>query len=281
MRLKEELSKSAKFSDTEKIIANYILEHPEQIEYLSTRQLAELTFTSPATVVRLCKKVGTKGFPDFKLKYLNENCLLPQCEEIPRKDPITDKDTISSIAKKIASLERDAIIETKCALDIKQLERVYNLIENANSVDFYAFDNNLKLAQITCVYFMYTGKNVSIGNSDDSQYLQAINSSPDNVAIIISRTGSNKKLMNIAKVLKKKNIKIIVLTNSKEAPLVKYADEHLLTCCEEAFLDLGSAVFTVSVKYILDVLFGILVSKNYSKTLKITEVYDSIYKEVK
>ena len=48
-----ELKRMNKLTSTEQGIVNYILTNPEELEKISSRQLAELTYTSPATVVRI------------------------------------------------------------------------------------------------------------------------------------------------------------------------------------------------------------------------------------
>lgn len=52
----------------EQYIVNYILKNPSIVFDSTANELAKLTFTSSSTIVRLCKKLGTKGYPDFQLK---------------------------------------------------------------------------------------------------------------------------------------------------------------------------------------------------------------------
>ena len=39
---------------------------------MSSVELAEVSFTSKATVVRLCKKLGLSGYQEFRLKLVEE-----------------------------------------------------------------------------------------------------------------------------------------------------------------------------------------------------------------
>ena len=55
------------FSASEKVIAQYILNNTEEVLNLSTVKLAQKTYTSPATIVRLCQKLNYKGYNDFKM----------------------------------------------------------------------------------------------------------------------------------------------------------------------------------------------------------------------
>lgn len=55
------------FSARERKVADYILDKPEKVKELNTYEIAEKTRTSQATVVRFAKRIGYKGFPDFKI----------------------------------------------------------------------------------------------------------------------------------------------------------------------------------------------------------------------
>ena len=55
------------YTSTEKIIAQYILEHYSDILNDSAQQLGEKTQTSAAAVIRFSKKLGYKGFSEFKI----------------------------------------------------------------------------------------------------------------------------------------------------------------------------------------------------------------------
>ena len=61
------------FSHSEKEIAHYILNEGEKVLNLSIKELAKKTYTSPATIVRLCHKLGLEGYGDFKIKYSKDS----------------------------------------------------------------------------------------------------------------------------------------------------------------------------------------------------------------
>ena len=66
MLIVDKLALQEGLSEGEKTLARYILAHGMEIAKYSTRSLAEVTYTSPPTVLRLCKKLGFTGFDDFK-----------------------------------------------------------------------------------------------------------------------------------------------------------------------------------------------------------------------
>ena len=54
------------FSKSDKRIADYLLEHPGAVDAETASSIAEKVGTSPATVVRFCRKLGFKGLTDMK-----------------------------------------------------------------------------------------------------------------------------------------------------------------------------------------------------------------------
>lgn len=72
MLISNKLESMDSLSKSEEVIANYVLNEKENIENLSTKDLANATYTSPSTVVRLSQKLGFSGWNELKEKYLEE-----------------------------------------------------------------------------------------------------------------------------------------------------------------------------------------------------------------
>ena len=271
-----ELKRMNKLTSTEQGIVNYILTNPEELEKISSRQLAELTYTSPATVVRICQKLGFSGYSEFKIKYLQEVNQTPMMDQINRTNPITSEDSLHRIVNKVAALEITAIEQTKKGIDLDQLNRVSELLNQATCIDFYAFDNNLHLAKNACSHFLYAGKQAIIHDSSNAQFMQAFASVEGHVAIIISRTGENPMLYRIATILCEKKIPLLVLTESRHSSLAKISTEHLYLYNVHRFTDMGTILFQTSVQYLFDLLFAILFSRNFENSVKQNEMYEEI-----
>ena len=271
-----ELKRMNKLTSTEQGIVNYILTNPEELEKISSRQLAELTYTSPATVVRICQKLGFSGYSEFKIKYLQEVYQTPRMDQINRTNPITSEDSLHRIVNKVAALEITAIEQTKKGIDLDQLNRVSELLNQAMCIDFYAFDNNLHLAKNACSHFLYAGKQAIIHDSSNAQFMQAFASVEGHVAIIISRTGENPMLYRIATILCEKKIPLLVLTESRHSSLAKISTEHLYLYNVHRFTDMGTILFQTSVQYLFDLLFAILFSRNFENSVKQNEMYEEI-----
>ncbi len=265
MRLLKAMQEKERFSCTEETIVQYILAHPAQIAEMTTRELAEKTYTSPAGIFRLCQKLGLKGYNEFKIKFTSEiNRTLPCGSHIMRR-PITDKDTTSDIVRKIAQLEVEAIEETKNEMDHQQLERVAALLDKAKVIDIYAYDQNYALAQMAVYNFLQIQRMAVAHNSLNSQLSAALCSDKSHVAFIISRSGMNQRLTRTAHILKKNGVPMILLSTSSQTELANLCSEFLYVANSIDYLDLGGNIFSVGVRYYFDVLISMLLAHHFQE----------------
>ncbi len=273
MKLLKIMQEAERYSPTEQYVIDYMMKEPEELASLSIRELAERTYTSPAAVFRLCRKFGLKGYNEFKIQFLSEMGRA-------RKEgdgtaflhrPITDKDSISDIVRKMAAIEIEAIEETKNELDLQQMERIAVGIEKAAVVDIYAYDQNYAIAETAVYNLLQVKQNAVAHNAMNSQFSQALISDKTHLAFIISRSGQNQRLMRIAKILHHRKVPTVLFTCDREAPLVPLCDEFIYMANTLDYLDCGGMVFSVAVRYCFDVIFGLLLSRRYRE---IEEFYD-------
>ena len=99
-------------TEHERDICNYILEHPEKVESISSRELGHATFTSAASVTRLCQKLGMKGFPEFKIQFVRE-LQSGQMEESQEKVTISERENVVTIVRKATCVQQQAIEQKK------------------------------------------------------------------------------------------------------------------------------------------------------------------------
>lgn len=65
MLLKEQM-KAYPFSHNERVIIDYILDKQINIKDYSVKMIADATFTSPSTLIRISKKLGFQGWVNLK-----------------------------------------------------------------------------------------------------------------------------------------------------------------------------------------------------------------------
>jgi DNA-binding MurR/RpiR family transcriptional regulator len=277
MRLLRAMHENERFSTTEQTVIKYILAHPSDMAELSIRELAEHTFTSAAAIFRLCQKLGLKGYNEFKIKFISEmNRVAPGDGTIIER-PITGRDAPADIVRKMAALEIEAIEETKNELDLDQLLRIVGWLEQAEVIDIYAYDQNFSLAQMAAYNWMQLGRIVNVHAAMNSQYMQALHADQHHLAIIISRTGENKRLIAVEKILRERGVHTVLFTSSCESTLAQYCDEFLYVANTVEYLDLGGMLFSVGMRYYSDLLFSLLLSRDYKRLEKSYDHFEDIF----
>ncbi|MFW6389957.1 MAG: MurR/RpiR family transcriptional regulator, partial [Halanaerobiales bacterium] len=109
---------------SEKKVADFILNQPEEIIYLSVSELAKNCQVSDSTIIRFCKDVGFNGYQEFKLM-LAQDLVIP-VENI--NETITVDDNLKTIISKLAYINKKAIEETMDILNISELDHAINSI---------------------------------------------------------------------------------------------------------------------------------------------------------
>ena len=72
MGLLSQLEQKQNFTKAEGSIADYILEHSEEVAALSIGELAQRTFSSNAAIIRMCRKLGVAGYKNFRIEFASE-----------------------------------------------------------------------------------------------------------------------------------------------------------------------------------------------------------------
>lgn len=89
------------FSDSEALIIQFILNRGMDIKNMTTKEIAEATFTSPSLLVRIAKKMGYAGWNQFKKAFLEELEYMYASQDIDASIPFLISDDISVISNNI------------------------------------------------------------------------------------------------------------------------------------------------------------------------------------
>lgn len=274
MTLLREMRTNVNLTEREQGIKKYILAHPEQISVMSSRKLGEATFTSAASITRFCQKLGCKGYPDFKVRFLSE--IQSDTYILEEEISVSETETVLTLMQKVTNMEKRALEATRSELSLEQLMRIGKMLHKAKYIDFYAYDVNIHIARYGCSQFSHAGKIANAYTETNVQMLHALVKNEKHLAILISHTGENAKLVEIAKTLKRNHTKIIVIASGKNQTLTYYGDEFLYAATSKGISEFWSAVFSTSAKYLLDLLFGLEFSYRYEENMKLNQTYEQI-----
>lgn len=259
-------------TETEKLLANYILENQEQVAGMSLDELAKVSFSSISTIHRLCKKIRLTGFKEFKIKFVEElYSKMNKPENIDINFPFKKDDTQFQIAINIKQLYIDTLTNTFSFFNSEQLEDAVDLIYNAEIVDVYAVTNNIQTALNFQDKMQSIGRYVNVSLIPMNQVYRAAASNNKNkqVAIILSYSGKTPEIKEIALVLKRKEIETLVICSAQENYLTKLFKYHIFVSSKENLKKKISHYSShIATQYVLDVIFSCIFNKDYEKNME-------------
>lgn len=113
LRLRErELSASP----AERNVIAYVSAHPHEVVGLSVRGLADVTFSSPSSILRFCKRLGFAGYKEFQRELIAELALLGDKKDVALED-ISMDDSVERIVGKVMKSNVRTIEATARTLD--------------------------------------------------------------------------------------------------------------------------------------------------------------------
>ena len=228
----------------EKYLVDYIINNQEDILKKNINELAKLSYTSSATISRLCKKLGFNGYKEFKYQYAAEYSHLLELKNDFKIEPFSSESSIDDALNKIELLHKRAIEYTKSLLDKQVIERIYQLIKNAKYIEIYGTGINFSLAEIYSLNFEEEGVISKAYNSLNPMHLQYLRQRKpnDTVCIYLTHTGQNMEMLKIAKDIRKYHAKSIVICDHKKREICKYCDETIVIMTTQNTTELSNAV---------------------------------------
>lgn len=258
--LVEQLQAKEGFSPSECILADFLLENFRLLAGMSTRQLAKETYTNSAAIVRFSQKLGFGGYTEFKVQFLAEmmeRIRNPQVTDFS----MTDRDTVQSLMDKVTGLEVEALRSTRGMLDAAQFMRALAMLSKAQHIDFYAMDENLNIAQMAASGFLMANKGATVHPAMTMQYLSAAGMQKGHVGFFISRTGENRMLIDIAHLLRLRSVPRLLITSAPSSTLASLADVTFPVATVDTMEKLGPRIFLLGAKYVMDLLFAVLMTR--------------------
>lgn len=132
MSLIDNLSNEKLFTKSEIEVINFIKENPNLVLNMTIGELANQTFSSNTTIIRICKKLGFNGFRDFKIEYLrNIESLKYLNNETDFTLPFQENEPTWQIINSISNVYKDSINLINSELNIAELEDIVEVLDTS------------------------------------------------------------------------------------------------------------------------------------------------------
>lgn len=254
-------------SPSEKKVATYILENPHEVVGLSVAQLAELSQSSQAAIIRLCNRVDIKSFPELKVRIavdLQEN----QTEDYQE---VEQTDTVESIIRKVTNNNINSIRDSIKILNIASLERAIDAIVQAERVFFYGISTSGLIAQDAQIKFMRINKTAFAFPDVDLQRISAVVVSERDVVIGISYSGETEIVNKSLRIAKQNGATVIGISKLGPTTLNSIADISVNISAYQNELISGPTFSRITLFNTIDILYLGVATRTYQQSLNYLE----------
>ena len=270
MNLFINLKENKELSKNERILADYILKHPEDVLKMSSKDLGKECFVSTATVYRLCDKLGLSGFSDLKIKITSSLDDYRKSNENFNFDfPVNQFQTHYEIIQKIKEDYEQTLNLTANLFSLDQLRLIASAMKKAQIIDVYTSAGNINFALNFQFQMQEIGIQVNVPVDEYQQRLIAASSNENHLAIIITFGGRGILSDILPRILHKVKTPI-VLISSYDYTFKDFDPDYQLyiSSYENHYKKISSFSTRLSILYILDVLYTCYFKLDYQENIE-------------
>ena len=257
----------AQASGAERGVLDCVLEHPEAAAQCSIHKLAELSYTSPSTVVRICRKLGFEGYRDMQKSLLYELAVRSE-NTADRNGQLEHTDQLPDIIDKVTYRNVASLENSRMLVEPEAVKKSVDLICGCDTVLLFGLGASFLVAQDAYLKFLRVGKRCALSEDIHSQYLHARNATPEDLAIIISYTGYTEEILRCARDLRQQGTPIVAITRFEPSPLSQLADCCLYVVATEETFRGGAMSSRIAQLNMIDILYTAYFNRNYEKSIR-------------
>lgn len=233
------------YSQTLQRLGQFVLEQPQRVLYLTITELARESGTSEASVTRLCRGVGCRGYTEFKMALALET----QQEQASQPQASATSAFSTLIEESVAALR-----DTGALVSQQALLQSAELLEKARQIQIYGVAASAIIGEYLAYRLLRMGISAQQFSDMHRAAMNATSLKPGDVVIAVSSSGSTKDLLHAVQLGKEHGANIIVLSNTSRSPLATLADQLLVAAKPEGPLTAGSFHSKISAMLVIELL---------------------------
>lgn len=260
-------------------IVEFIEQNDQDVIRCSITELALKCKASESSIVRLCKKMGYKGFQEFKIA-LAQN---PSSEGRVKylQQDVELGDSAGDISAKVFHASIQALKDTATILTPENMEKAVELIGKAKIISFFGVGGAGVVAMDAYHRFCKLQKPCEVFTDYYSQINKSLIVGEDDLVIAVSHSGKTRDVLVSLQQAKKNHARVIAITQFGNSPITKLADIVFYTSSNETAFRHDAMASRIAEMTILDSLFTCAAFKDYQKVVDLYETSYQMFQNVK
>ncbi len=246
------ISNKGNLTFIENEIAQFAMSNSEFWIKNTITAIAQKIGVSETSINRFCKKVGFKGFHDFKIAIAQDTHYRNMNSKVQQRDDI-------SFADSLAFDYNDLITNTAALIDEADIQRAVQAIIGAKNIYIFGVLSSWMAALELKQKLSLVGINAFAYNDTYNMKLSASNCTPDDLFIGITRSGAVNEIVDALSSARQNNATIITITSYNSTSITQYADIKLIASDKLSVKNNAILSEHITFLFVIDLIFGKLV----------------------
>jgi RpiR family transcriptional regulator, carbohydrate utilization regulator len=248
----------ASLKPTDRLIAECILLDPEMAITASIAEVKQLSGASVGSIVGFCRRLGLKGFADFKIALARD---LAQSGL-----PAGDNQRNGTLFEKVFHVHAQSLSETLQINPATAFERVARAMQEARRIEFFSIGLSYPVAYTAYCKFVLIGMRASAQVDPHMQLITATQLQAGDLAFGISLAGTTRETVQCLEAAKSKGATTVCLTNAMKSPIANCSDLCLYAAPSEIKYFQAPLASRITQLAIIDALFVWLALRHKNRT---------------
>ena len=246
-------NKYDKLSKQEKKVADFFMSTSKNEIPLYITDVAKISNTSEATIVRFAKKLGFNGYQQLKIAIAQDDNYRPVNQNITLEDSAYD------IFSKVCDDLYCSLEKTKSTLNPTALQTCCDKILSADKILVIGLGNSAAIAIDAAHKMLKLGLNAVAYTDNHMQAIAVSHTNEKSIVIGISHSGRSKDIIQALQIAKDNGATTVAITNISKTPLYKVSDIILRTLSDETNYRILGLTSRITQLVIVDAIYSYLV----------------------
>lgn len=254
------VSQTQKLTYGENQIANFVIHNPDFITRNTITAIANEIGVSETSINRFCKKVGFKGFNDFKIAFAQDAFYRNMQAKKKERREINPIDAL-------ALDYNELIVNTSALITEEQLLQIVELLKDARRILLFGlFDSYLAASALKNRLSIIGILSEAVSDSR-AMKIAASQCGSQDVVIAFSRSGSTKEIVDAVSIAQVNQAKTVAITCYDSSPITENAVQAIIVPDKISVSNSALMSNHITFLFVVDVIMNMFISsdKKYLK----------------
>lgn len=253
------------FTATEAAIADYLLNNAGAVSGLTIAELAEATYSSKAAIVRLCGKLGLKGYRELRLGLaVEEEKNRFERSGVDVNHPFIPRESTPSIMRSVHAISQQALDDSYAAIDPNAVERAARALRKARTIYIYAVGDSYITGCAFANMVMKLGIHCIMAEQYNERMSLTYGAAAEDAALFLTYSGGMMAHLHTELgILRRSGCTSVLISSLDECPGI----DHFITlpAQENAVGKVAGYYSQAALRYALNCLYGVIYAQDLEK----------------